>query len=126
MGSRHLGGDEELEVRVVVNSNLVKVDEVVSTSLLDLFGDNGLKHGVKRLSGIDENDGVSESKSSFQVSTHNLLFHGRLDDLEVRFLTTAVGGHKPVIALHLGVNHERPSVRVIVNNGVLSGESILG
>jgi len=28
--------------------------------------------------------------------------------------------------LHLRINHKRPSVRVIVNNGVLSREGILG
>lgn len=126
MRSGHLGGNEELELRVVVNSNLVEVDEVISTSLLDLLGDNGLKHGVEGLSSIDKNDGVSESQGLFQVSAHDLLLHSRLDDLEVRFFSMRVSGHKPVDCLHLGVNHEGPSVGVIVNNGVLSGERILG
>jgi len=126
MRSGHFGGDEELEVRVVVNSNLVKVDEVISTSLLDLLGDNGLKHGIEGLSSIDKNDWVSESKRLFQVSAHDLLLHGGLDDLEGRLFTLSVGGHKPVISLHLGVNHERPSVGIIVDNGIFGGESILG
>jgi hypothetical protein len=110
MGSRHLGGNEELKVRVVVNSHLVEVNEVLSTSLLDLPGDNGLQHGVERLSGVHKNDGISESKSSFEVSAHNLLLHRGFDNLKVRFFALRVSRHKPVIALHLRVNHERPSV----------------
>jgi uncharacterized NAD(P)/FAD-binding protein YdhS len=63
MRSRHFGGNKELEVSVVVNSHLVEVNEVLSTSLLDLLGDNGLQHGIERLSCVHKNDGVSESKS---------------------------------------------------------------
>jgi hypothetical protein len=110
MRSRHFGGNEELEVSVVVNSHLVEVNEVLSTSLLDLLGDNGLQHGIERLSCVDKNDGESESKSCFQVSAHNLLLHRGLDNLKVRFFALRVSRHKPVIALHLRINHERPSV----------------
>jgi len=126
MGSRHLGGDEELEVSAVWDSSLVEVDEVVSSSLLDLLGDNGLQHGIESLSSINKNDGVTESEGSLKLPAHDLLLHAGLDDLHVRIFALGVCGHQPVIALHLGVDHEGPSVRVIPNNSVLSGEGILG
>jgi hypothetical protein len=59
MRSRHLGSNEEFKVHVVVDGSLVKVNEVISSSLLDLSRDDRLKHGIKRLSSINKDYGVS-------------------------------------------------------------------
>lgn len=59
MRSRHLGSNEEFKVHIVVDRSLVKVNEVISSSLLDLSRDDRLKHGVKGLSSIYKDDGVS-------------------------------------------------------------------
>jgi hypothetical protein len=102
-----LGGNIELELLRILDVAVSQSNGPHVSLLVNLLSKKWLNHWVKLLSCILEDDWIAERNAVFEDSAHNLEIHGWLDALDISvFLHTL----DPVIALHLWINHQRPSL----------------
>ena len=129
----HLCGDVELEVIVIGDDLISELHQELITLLLNLLAKQWVEGWVEVLSSILKDDWNTVLDGVLKDSVHNLWIHGWLDRLEALLvtLTTSILGKllefvlKPNVSLHLWINHERPSIRVVEDDSVLNGELVL-
>jgi hypothetical protein len=101
-----LGGDKELEGWVVIDSLITKLNSHGLRFLLDLFTQKRLQHWIESLNGIFEQQWDTLLDAVFDSPGLDLAFLSWLDGLDNIFVHVL----DPVVALHLWINHEWPSI----------------
>mmetsp|Transcript_3415 Transcript_3415/g.6362 ORF Transcript_3415/g.6362 Transcript_3415/m.6362 type:complete len:384 (-) Transcript_3415:2576-3727(-) len=114
-----LGGDVKLEVEIVRDVAVSKVDHHLSAPLEYLLHEHGLQTGVELLLDVLEQNRVAVSDGVLKSPQE--IFLSQLDDEQI-----VVRAHlpDPPIRLALGINHERPASAHRGEHTVLGGELV--
>ena len=111
MRTRDLGRNVELKVQAVRLEAIAEFDHPFTALFLELLGEQRIKHRVKGLISIFEDNDVPKAHCIFDDSRHKFLLSGRLDDLNTLFAALGIAQlDQPLVSLHLWVNHKAPAV----------------
>mmetsp|Transcript_66224 Transcript_66224/g.110616 ORF Transcript_66224/g.110616 Transcript_66224/m.110616 type:complete len:433 (-) Transcript_66224:1802-3100(-) len=119
VGVRQFGGDEELEVGVVVHVGVAQADQEPPTGLEDLLGQNGVQGGIQLLPHVLQQhrnahpDAVLERPEDIGVV--------QFDDLQA---LVAIHVLDPLIGLALRIDHEAPPPSAALNGPILDGDVV--
>lgn len=121
MRSSQLSCDKEEEVLAILDRSITQSNLVSSSAFLYLFSKDCLDDLFESLTSILKHNWNTIAYASSQKISHLCSVHCRFDYLHISLL---VCSFDPSMGLHLRINDQRPSIRIIHNDSIISGEII--
>jgi len=113
-----LGGDIEAELLVVLNVRVSELQGPHASLLVDLLSEERVNEWIEGFGCVLEDDWEAHGDANLELSAHQLGLHGWLDCPKISFLHC----FDPNVSLHLRVEHQWPSVRIVHDDTVVHRE----